>query len=128
MDKTFRIAIGNCSCRNPNLKQSRDLQQICRYLLENLDKVKKLTLQQIEAMPDEVSEIIRVGNSEIEVTTVKEVRESGYLIVISAFLPTWKWPTYFSLTGIGNLVAEGVLVSNEGMVEDAPEEEMWAYR
>ena len=45
-----------------------------------------------------------------------------------AFVSTFKFPTYIGSLGIGHLVAEGLVIEDDGRVRDASEKEMYDFR
>jgi hypothetical protein len=50
------------------------------------------------------------------------------LLLLGAAVPTLWFPTYISLHGVGHLVAEGLIVSSDGTVREAPDDIVSAYR
>ena len=126
---SFRIAIGNCSCKSPNLKQGGSVAHICESVMAKLQMIKNLSFEQINAMPTEEEELAWVESKRVQFITIKERKsDNSILVVVRAFMFSWRWPTFISLSGVGHAVAEGVLVKPDGHMEDANEDDLWFYR
>jgi hypothetical protein len=86
---------------------------------------------ELMTLPPEAHDAVEILGRQAQVSVFRRAREEGGCIVaVQGFLPTWWRPTYISLDlqVVGRLVAEGLIVSPEGAVEDAPDEVMWAFR
>jgi hypothetical protein len=80
------------------------------------------------AVPIESFEMRTIDGRPAILGTQKCSVEEGTLVVVHVFIYTWRWPTIFSLSRIGRLYAEGILITREGHVETPPDSIMWEFR
>ena len=128
MSQTFRLAIGNCSCKNPNLKQGSEIHQTCKSIEARIENLKTLKPEYLRSLPVEKEDLAWIEGKRVVFHVIKEPIENMHLIVVRAFMYTWKWPTFISFNGIGHVVAEGILVKEDGAIEDASEDYLWLFR
>ncbi len=70
-----------------------------------------------------------LGGQEAVLTTyVTEIEGGTLLVVAQAFYPTFRFPNYISTNGIGKVFADGILVKNDGKIEDAPIDLLLEYQ
>lgn len=125
---SFRIAIGMASCRGIKTND-QTLLTICKQVLEKIDHLKRLSSSQLLNFKNEEQETTTINGKKVTFTTYLENRGSEKsLVVVQAFYPTWRWPNYLSLNGIGKVLAEGVIASTDGTIRDATHQELWDYR
>ena len=127
MASAFRLAFGRCSCGEP---QSDPLRRaICDELLARLGMLRKRLPNagfQLPAYADEVQSIL---GRDVRFETIREdLSDQDVLVVVRAFVHSWRRPTWVSLSGVGHMFAEGLLVKSNGQVVDAPDEVMWDFR
>lgn len=127
MQSTFRVALGPCTCK---AVASGDIDEsICRELLKRLTSLRSENAAVLGALPLYVEELCQVGDRDIRFETIREpVSQQDFLIVVRAFLSTWRRPTWLSFAGVGRLYADGIIVRSSGSIEDAPDELMWGFR
>ena len=123
----FRIAIGTCSCKG----SSRDpIQQVaCGAVQASREAWRARLPADLGAVPLEQLEPVVVEGTRMTLGTYKLPLDTGQTVVaFQALVHTWSRPTYLSLGAVGRLYAEGLLVSPEGDVIDAPDDIMWQFR
>ena len=129
MAKTFRIAIGNCSAKNPGSHVSGVARKTCAIVIRRIEHLKSLSFEQLHSLPEEVEEIEWCDGHSVEISTVRQRLEGEkHLIIVQAFRRTLHWPTWISLHGVGQMVAEGFLISTDGIKENASNDLLLTYR
>ncbi len=124
MPGTFRLALGKCSCKN----NRKLLESACDGLRKRMEQIQKaphdheLLARSIEG--EEVAD----GKAIQYDFSAEEWNNGEVLFVVGAFMPTWWWPTYFSLSGVGHRVAEGIILEKDGKFREADNDVMWYYR
>ena len=127
MGSVFRLAFGRCSCGQP---QSDPLRRaICDELLARLGMLRTRLSDAGFLLPAYADEVQSIRGREVRFETIREdVSDQKVLIVVRAFVHSWRRPTWVSLSGVGHMFAEGLLVESDGQVADAPDELMWDFR
>lgn len=124
---SFRIAIGRCSCRSPKIRRS--IQPTCAEVLARLERLRGLSLTQLMELPESQSAETRIEGMAVKFTTYHHALQGGRtLIVVQAFIRTARWPTYISFKRVGHILAEGLIIHQDGRIEEAPDDALWAYR
>jgi len=83
----------------------------------------------LDAVPREHYEAERVESHWLTLSTHRhELPDGDSLVAFGVLVHTWWRPTYISLGAIGRLFVEGLLVKDDGMVLEAPDEVMWEFR
>ncbi|MEM9555699.1 MAG: hypothetical protein AAGC60_15695 [Acidobacteriota bacterium] len=124
---SFRIALGECRCKEPFKEGAETIA--CELIGELLDRWRDRLPQDLGAVPIEAYEEHLVEGWRLTLGTHRVARdEGGTLVVFQVFVHTWKRPTFFSFGAVGRMYAEGLLVSEDGVVQDAPDEDLWFYR
>ena len=127
MPHGLRIAIGRCECAKPyrNAVQAKACEAIDVRLQSWLTRLPA----DLAAVPVEAYEDVLVEGHIITFGTYKHALESGEtLVVFQALVHTWARPTFLSLGAVGRMYAEGLIVSETGSVQRAPDKVMWAFR
>lgn len=128
MESVFRIAIGNYSCRSPSRRLGPQAVRICAVVERRIAHLELLERWQILSLPAEEHEIEECDGREIDVSTVREDLRGDYqLVVVIAFRPGLKWPNFISFHGIGQVYAEGIVISPDGNSFEATHELMLPY-
>ncbi len=129
MEQTFRLAFGNCSARDLSISMKGVAKQTCEIVNRRIEHLKTLRLDQRLGFPAEQPEVESIDNQDVDIITVHEVLEDGtHLIVVQAFRPTLLCPTWISRSGIGQMVAEGIVISPDGTMSNAAHEDLIVYR
>lgn len=82
---------------------------ICESLLERLAAQEEWAKPQKDSIPAEWIERQTINSHEVEFAVVRrEVDAEGMLVIVRAFAPTWRFPNYFSLGGVGYVRADCV--------------------
>jgi hypothetical protein len=127
MGSVFRLAFGRCSCREPQSDQLR--RAICDELLARLGILRKRLSNACFQLPAYADEVQTIQGREVRFETIHEdLPDQNMLVVVRAFVHSWRRPTWVSLSGVGHMFAEGLLVKSNGQVADAPDEVMWDFR
>ena len=128
MAQSFRIAFGPCSCvdRKPN---NVLVGLLCQEVQERLERLGRLTYEQLLAHPVEQFEKIAILKHRAGISVIREELSDGnLLVVVRALVATWRWPTWLSTEVVGHVVSEGLVCSPEGKISPAPKYLMWRYR
>jgi hypothetical protein len=122
----FRLAIGTCDCAKPYKDEIQTIA--CEAIEAQLQHWRPRLPPDLNAVPTEHWETTEVQGYLMTFAIHKIRLESGStLVVFQALVHTWSRPTYLTLSLVGRLYAEGLLVSDTG-VEDAPDDLMWEFR
>lgn len=125
--RSFRIAIGRCSCRSKRIRRS--IQPTCVEVLARLEQLRALPSAQLMELPESQPAESRIDGMSVTFTTYHHsLRDGRNLIVVQAFIRTARWPTYISFQRIGHILAEGLIIHQDGRIEDAADDVLWAYR
>ena len=123
----FRIAIGECKCKEPFRDRAEEVA--CALIAELVARWRGRLPQDLGAIPIEAYEEHVVEGWLLTLGTHRVERaEKGSLVVFQALVHTWRRPTFISFGAIGRMYAEGLLVSENGVVTDALDEEIWGFR
>jgi hypothetical protein len=72
---------------------------------------------------------VNIQGHEVLFETIREeLPDQKTLVVVRAFVRSWCHPTWVSLSGVGHMFADGLLVDANGQIADAPDEWMWDFR
>lgn len=127
MPDTFRIAIGPCRCAGRRLRGIRS--EVCGLVLQRLQAIRSLGPRSLAALPLEEGEALVVSGHPVDLYVIrKPLVGECFLVVVSAFVHTLRWPTYWSASRIGHVLAEGLVVGPDGTVTDASDEHLWRFR
>ncbi len=127
MKSVFRLAIGSCSCKEnqPDLVR----REACKTLAEMLANLHEWEPEPLVALPPFQSEEQSIEGYRVRFETIREeIGEAETAFVVRAFIHTWRWPTWLSLSGVGHMLAEGFVLLSDGSREAAPDEVMWSFR
>jgi hypothetical protein len=125
----FRIALGAARCADGLKHKNGSVRELCSRTLARLERLRLLSSRILVELPAESSERERIGDAVAEFLTHNEKLENGdTLIVVQAFLPTWRSLNYLGPAGIGRICAEGLVVDSEGRIAEALESDLWQYR
>jgi hypothetical protein len=82
-----------------------------------------------EAIPSEWTETQRIDSHVVEFAILRRALDSGRtLVVVRAFVPTWRFPNFFGIGAVGHLRADGIVVDQDGRAHPAGQELMWDFR
>jgi hypothetical protein len=124
----FRLAFGDCSCRRARVKHPV-ASAICKALLERLVVLEEHVKRQRDSIPAEWVERQTIDSHEVEFAVLRrDLAFEGTLVVVRAFVPTWRFPNYFGLGGVGHVRADGFVLAPDGSTHSAPPELLWEYR
>jgi hypothetical protein len=102
---------------------------VCQVIDIRLERWRRRLPADLAAVPIEVYEEEQVEGHAISFGTHRHALETGdTLVVFQALVHTWARPTFLSLSAVGRIYAEGLLVSPSGNVERAPDKMMWPFR
>ena len=126
----FRIALGPCRCRHRLFPPRHPvLQQACVELEKRLQHYQTLGAEALSSAPRDHAEIVELPSGVAHFFAYKvDLSLAETLLVLGATVPTFWFPTYISLHGIGHLVAEGLIFSTNGAVREASDDVMWTHR
>lgn len=122
----LRIAIGSGSCR----QEFKDLRfvEISKTILERLEGYKQADPIFLRSFPHEHTEYLEFDGKKTSMTVFNErTEEKRNLIVIQAFLSTFKGLNYISFGGVGRVFVEGLWVNEDGSLKDASEEDLYPF-
>jgi hypothetical protein len=123
----LRIAIGPCKCVPPYRDAIDTLA--CEAITARLDTWRERLPGDLTAVPAEHYETIWLDGHRVTLSTSKHSSRHGdTLVVLGALVHTWSRPTYLTLGAVGRFYAEGLVISEDGSVEAAPDSLMWGFR
>ena len=127
---SFRIAVGPCRCRRRFFPPRHPVvQQACIELEKRLQHYEALGAEALSSAPREHAEMVELPGGVAHFFTYKvDISLTETLLVLGAAVPTFWFPTYISLHGVGHFVAEGLIFHTDGTVREAPEDVMWIHR
>ena len=127
MASVFRLAIGRCSCTDPQPSALR--QAVCRELTRRFDELRAKRQADLDALPPYVAEVSTVNGRAVTFETIREpFPEARAIIVVRAFVHSWSWPNWISLSGVGYMFADGFVLAEDGAQRSAEDSEMWDFR
>lgn len=107
----------------------RTLQEACVELEKRLQEYEESGTAALDSAPRHHAELVTLPSGVAHFFTYKvDLSLTETLLVLSAAVLTFWFPTYPSLHGVGHLVAEGLIFSTNGSVREAPDEVMWVHR
>ncbi len=121
----FRIALGKCDCSKQTGNAMVD--GLCSKVRDKLDHLRNLSAPQLLDLGEEREETWIDGRRG-ELSVHRLTIANGTLIVVQGFVSSLRWPTFIATTGVGHIVAEGLMVDTNGNVTAAPDELLWEYR
>ena len=123
----FRIAIGPCSCRQPHA--DRLGRTACEMIEAALSAWRLRLPVDLRAVPVESYEVHEIERRAVVFGVHKHsLADGATLVLCHVFVHTWCRPTYLSFGQVGRLYADGLLVTADGLVSEAPEDLMWEFR
>ena len=123
----FRISLGSASCDGFE-RRPRDERVLCEYLLVKLQWLRSLSPTQLEQLREEEFEDYLIDGKRALISVYREKIDAGLLLVVQGFLPTWKFPTYFSISRVGKVFVEGLLLNSDGHLVRATSDDLLRYR
>lgn len=123
----FRIAIGECKCREPYRDRAEEIA--CGLITQLIAAWRPRLPEDLRALPREAYDDQIVEGWPLTVGThCVERDEGGRLVVFQVLVHTWRRPTFLSFSAVGRMYAEGLVVGNRGEVTPAEDEDMWGFR
>jgi hypothetical protein len=125
----MRVAIGTGKCSDLSRSRSPRLRELCSRILSRVERLGALSPSALMSLPESSFELERISSQVVSFTTYREATESGdCLLVVQGFLPSRRFPRYFGTSGIGFMVAEGLVLNRAGTVALAPDDLLWEFR
>ena len=124
----LRLAFGDCSCTELHARHPV-VRAICEALLQRLAVLEDHAKHKKHSIPAEWVERQSIDSHEVEFAVLRhDLGSEGTLVVVRAFAPTWRFPNYVGLGGIGQVRANGFILAPDGSTRPAPPESLWEYR
>lgn len=123
------MAFGEGSCASGAKSRDARVRELCGRIKARVAALRIRPAEHLRLLPESSTEKERIDGRLIILNTYADPTPSGELIVVvQGFLPTWRFPNYIGIAGIGRMYAEGLVVSPQGGVRDAEGQDMWGYR
>lgn len=127
MASVFRVALGRCSCADPQPNRMRQL--VCRELTRRLTVLREKHASYLAQIPRVAETVARIEGRKVTFETIREpLAGTESIVVVRAFSESWSRPTWISLSGVGHMFADGFILRTDGTKETAADELMWDYR
>lgn len=126
-DVMFRISLGTASCRGHESRPPPE-RALCERVLDKIEWLKGLSSSQLTSLRDQDCEDAYLDGKRGIITTYRQDLPNGYLFVVQGFLPTFRFPAFFSASGIGKLFVEGLVLHQDGRIEPAAAALLGPYR
>lgn len=127
MGAIFRLAVGRCSCAEPQPDGVR--QAVCQALLKRLETLRAMDTGELLRLPPYSTAVAQVEGRTVRFETIRESYPGEKaIIVVRAFFRSWLRPTWISFSGVGHLFADGFIIRNDDAKETAANEVMWDFR
>ena len=124
----IRLAIGTGKCADYSDNGDPIVRELCSHLRSRVSYLRSLSVERLLSIPRQATEIEPIGSTRAAISTYRDPTEAGTeLVVVQGFLPSWRHARYFGSVGVGLMLAEGLLLLEEGVI-DAPDSVMWGYR
>jgi hypothetical protein len=65
-------------------------------------------------------DVRRVEGDDVTFETIRGEADQGTIVVVRAFVHSWRRPSWVALSGVGHMFADGLIVERNGFVADAP--------
>lgn len=128
----LRIAFGTCSFR-ADPKLNTKTKKICLAMSAELDQlksdfiqIKKYFVPSINS--DEVSKYLTVDGKDYLVTVYRVRLNSKILIVLQIYYRTFRDFNHISLAGLGRIMAEGFLITENDQISEVEDDLLWEFR
>ena len=123
----MRISIGDPFCRNYSGENNLSAE-VCGKISSKINQLRSLSFSQLSDFNSEETKEVHLSRGSLFLTIYVEVSSQGScLVVVQGFFPTWKFPTYFSLSGVGKMFVDGFSISNEGIISELSDETLYQY-
>ena len=123
----FRISLGNALSKNIK-KDNSFTSKVCDLISSKIESISKLDYSQIQNLGDELSVDYLVDNTTIMVTTYKKQLEPDkILIAVQSAHKTFLFPNYLSINFIGKVLVDGVIIDNNGTIQNPDEELLFEF-
>jgi hypothetical protein len=97
--------------------------------LKRLGILEEQAKQQRDSIPKEWVERESIYSHSVEIAVIRrDLGSDGTLVVVRAFVPTWRFPNYLGVGGVGHVRAEGFILASDGTSRPAPADLLWEYR
>jgi len=127
MVSVFRVALGRCSCTDPQPSYVRQL--VCRELTRRLSELREKRVSELAQLPQYAETVESIEGREVTFETIREsFAGAESIVVVRAFSNSWSRPNWISLSGVGHMFADGFILRGDGTKETAADEHMWGYR
>src|SRR5690606_19181366 len=124
----IRLAIGSGKCADYSGSGDPTVCEFCNRLKSRIEHLRRLPFETLLGLPAQATDIEAIATSRVAFTTFRDLGESGSdLVVVQGFLPSWRHARHFSSAGVGLMLAEGLVLHPDGVV-DATDNLLWGYR
>ena len=82
----------------------------------------------LQAIVTPSTTILKDGRAVTFETIREPFPEARAIIVVRAFVHSWSWPNWISLSGVGYMFADGFVLAEDGAQRSAEDSEMWDFR
>jgi len=125
----MRLAIGSGKCADLLHHRNHRVRELCSRITSRIQQLRGLSPDVLFALPSVSTDLERIDSQHVALTTFRDTTVTGScLVVVQGFLPSWSFPRYFGPAGIGFMVAEGILQTEAGAFDTAPDDLLWDFR
>jgi hypothetical protein len=97
--------------------------------MHRLDRLVEQARVDIRAIPREWVESKVIASHPVQFAVLRrELGAEGTLVLVRAFVHTWRFPNFIAFGTIGHVRADGIIVSPDGAVSPASEAHLWEFR
>lgn len=124
----IRLAFGNCSCVG-GLVRGPLSKAVCEEVRHRLSALAEQALADARAIPREWVETQEIASRRAHIAVIRrDLGSDGTLVVVRAFVHTWRFANFISWGAVGHLRADGFVVDSSGTVRPASDEQLWEFR
>ena len=124
----LRFAFGSASAKN-NDSPHPLTRAVCRKVISIVGGLADAGHEGLLTLKERERRQVAIDGHKVLITIYKrEIGEGKKLIVVQSYLRTWREANHVSMFGIGQTLAEGILILPCGKVVDAPEDLVNRYR
>ena len=105
------------------------IRELCAAVLARLAELREKSVAELRSLQSFDVQMLSIGGRNAQLATYADSRPDGGLaVVVQGFMNYWGRPNYFGTRGVGSIYAEGLVVSADGEVGDAPDQLLWEFR